>query len=115
MNPKFISGIGNIYADEILWDIGLHPLSRVEKLPKTILLKMYKAMQKILRKAILHQGDSMDDFRTLTGEKGEYQNMHKAYQRTGEKCDHRDGGIITRITIGGRSAHFCSKHQKLIL
>jgi len=113
MNPRFIAGIGNIYADEILWDIGLHPLSRVEKLSEPILLKMYKAMQEILKKAIAHQGDSMDDFRTLTGEKGEYQNMHKAYQRTGDKCDRRDGGIITRITVGGRSAHFCPKHQKL--
>jgi formamidopyrimidine-DNA glycosylase len=56
----------------------------------------------------------MDDFRTLDGKKGEFQEMHKAYQRTGDKCDRKDGGVIERIVIGTRSAHFCSKHQKLI-
>ena len=114
MDPKFIAGIGNIYADEIFWDIGLHPLSRAEKLPKQILIKMHASMQSILKKAISFNGDSMDDFRTLTGEKGEFQNMHKAYQRTGDKCSRRDGGIIRRIKINSRSAHYCSKHQKLI-
>lgn len=114
MDPKFIVGIGNIYADEILWDIGLHPLSRAEKLSRAILIKMHRATQKILKKAITLNGDSMDDYRTLTGEKGEFQELHKAYQRTGDSCERRDGGIIERIKIGARSAHYCSKHQILI-
>ncbi|HAU07570.1 MAG: Formamidopyrimidine-DNA glycosylase [Candidatus Yanofskybacteria bacterium GW2011_GWF1_44_227] len=112
MDPKFIAGIGNIYSDEILWQIGVHPLSKPENLKTAQIKSMYSAMQGILNKAIKYKGDSMDDFRTLTGEKGEYQEMHKAYQRTGDKCDKKDGGIIKRIKVGGRSAHFCSKHQK---
>ncbi len=113
MNPNFIAGIGNIYSDEILWETGIHPLSRVESIDSRKQKNIHQAMIKILNKAIKNKGDSMDDFRTLSGEKGEYQNMHKAYQRTGEKCDRRDGGIIKRIKVGGRSAHFCSRHQKL--
>jgi formamidopyrimidine-DNA glycosylase len=114
MNPKFIAGIGNIYSDEILWRAGIHPESKIERLNDKQIELIYSAMKPILKQAIKYRGDSMDDFRTLSGEMGQYQNMHKAYQRTGDKCDKRDGGIIKRIKLGGRSAHFCSKHQKLI-
>ncbi len=55
----------------------------------------------------------MDDYRTPTGEKGSYQEMEKAYQQTGKKCSKKDGGTFQRIVVGGRSAHFCPKHQIL--
>ena len=114
MDPFFIVGIGNIYSDEILWDSGFHPLSRVEKLKEKDLSKIYLSTLKILRKAISLKGDSMDDYRLPSGEKGGYQNVQKAYQQTDKKCSKKDGGIIQRIVVGARSAHFCSKHQKLI-
>jgi len=111
MDPFFIVGIGNIYGDEILWDSGYHPLSRVENLKENDFGKVYKSMIKILKKAIRYKGDSMDDYRLPSGEKGGYQNMQKAYQETGKKCKKGDGGTIQRLKVGGRSAHFCSKHQ----
>ena len=114
MDPFFIVGIGNIYSDEILWDAGLHPLSRVEKLKSKDLQSLYGSTLKILKKAVLLKGDSMDDYRLPSGEKGGYQNFQKAYQQTGKKCSRKDGGIIHRLKISGRSAHFCSNHQKLI-
>lgn len=113
MDPKFIAGIGNIYGDEILWEAGFHPLSRVEKLNDKDLKKIFDATQKVLKKAIIYKGDSMDNYRTTSGEKGEYQNIQKAYQQTNKKCGKRDGGIIKRLKIGSRSAHFCSVHQIL--
>jgi len=113
MDPFFIVGIGNIYSDEILWDSGYHPLSRVENLKEKDLEKIYKSTLKILKKAIDLKGDSMDDYRLPSGEKGGYQNVQKAYQQTNKKCSKKDGGIIQRIRVGGRSAHFCSKHQVL--
>ena len=113
MDPYFIAGIGNIYSDEILWDAGYHPLARVEKLKEKDLKKIFGSIWKILKKAIKYQGDSMDDYRLPSGEKGRYQNIQKAYQQTGKKCAKNDGGTIQRIKVGGRSAHFCSKHQKL--
>jgi len=113
MDPYFIAGIGNIYSDEILWNAGYHPLARVEKLKEKDLKKIFGSILKILKKAIQYQGDSVDDYRLPSGEKGRYQNIQKAYQQTGKKCSKNDGGVIRRIKVGGRSAHFCSKHQKL--
>lgn len=113
MDPYFIVGIGNIYADEILWQVGLHPASRVENLDKKDIKKIYTAMQDILKLSIKLKGSSMDDYRTPSGEKGSYQDIHKAYHRTGQKCLKRDGGIMARLVLGGRSGHFCPVHQVL--
>ena len=113
MDPFFIVGIGNIYSDEILWDSGFHPLSRVEKLREDDLKKIFISTQKILKKAIAAKGSSIDDYRTPSGTKGSYQEMEKAYQQTNKKCSRKDGGLIKRLKVGGRSAHFCSQHQIL--
>lgn len=113
MDPYFIVGIGNIYSDEILWLSGLHPLSRVENLSDRDLKNMFKATLIILKKAIKMKGSSNDDYRRPSGEKGSYQNIQKAYHRTGNKCAKGDGGVIERLKVGGRSAHFCPKHQLL--
>lgn len=112
MDPFVIVGIGNIYSDEILWYAGIHPLRRVEKLKERELKSVYKYMRLILKKAIAAKGDSQQDYRTLEGKFGNYQNMQKAYRLTGQKCLKRDGGIIKRIKVNNRSAHFCPVHQK---
>ena len=113
MDPAFIAGIGNIYADEILWASGLHPLSRVENLEEKEIKKIFDFMVRILKKAIKYQGSSVDDYRIPSGEKGRFQNIQNAYQKTGEKCKKKDGGVIERLKLGGRSAHFCPRHQIL--
>lgn len=113
MDPYFIAGIGNIYSDEILWEAGFHPLARVEKLKENDLKKIFDSIGKILRKAIKYQGDSIDDYRLPNGEKGHYQEIQNAYQQTAKKCKKRDGGIIQRLKVAGRSAHFCPRHQKI--
>jgi len=112
MDPFFIAGIGNIYSDEILWYSGIRPDCRVEELKESDVKRIYKHMKIVLKKAIGARGDSQQDYRTLDGEFGNYQNMTKAYQLTGEKCKKHDGGIIKRIKMGGRSAHYCPVHQK---
>ncbi len=112
MDPFFIAGIGNIYSDEILWYAGIHPLHRVEKLTAKDIAALYKYMKLVLKKAIAAKGDSQQDYRTLEGKFGNYQNMQKAYQLTGQHCQKRDGGIIKRIKINNRSAHFCPRHQR---
>lgn len=113
MDPTFIAGIGNIYADEILWSANLHPLSRAENLDKKDLKNIYSHTVRILKKAIKYKGSSMDDYRIPSGEKGSFQNLQNAYQQTGKRCKKKDGGIIERLKLGGRSAHFCPKHQIL--
>jgi len=114
MDPRFIVGIGNIYADEILWRSGLHPLSRVENLTKYDYNTILTNTKTVFVRAIKMGGSSVDDYRTSTGEAGEFQNLLNAYQRTGERCAKRDGGIIQRIMVGQRSTHFCPKHQRRV-
>jgi formamidopyrimidine-DNA glycosylase len=113
MDQEVLAGIGNIYSDEILWEASVHP----ERLPGSLtgseLKKMFTATTTILKKSITLGGDSMSDYRNIYGERGGFQNTHKVYRRTKEKCLRKGcKGIILRKVIGGRSAHFCSVHQK---
>lgn len=112
MNQEIIVGIGNIYSDEILFEAKIHPLKEVQKLKPEDLKKIYQAMKKILRRAILLRGSSMSDYRDTAGKKGRYQEIQKVYQREKEKC-YRCKSIIKRIKISGRSAHYCPACQKL--
>src|SRR3989344_2292902 len=113
MNQKIISGIGNIYSDEILSRSCVHPESVTKNIPDQILKKTFTEMKKILREAIKVGGDSTSDYRKITGEKGGFQKHHKVYRRKGEKCLYKGcRGVVERKVIRGRSAHFCNKHQK---
>jgi formamidopyrimidine-DNA glycosylase len=114
MDQEIISGIGNIYSDEILWHSGVHPEEREKNIPALKFKLMFEAMKKVLKKGIDFGGDSMSDYRNIEGLRGKFQLHHEAYQRAGEKCRKKDGGVIIRKKIGGRSAHFCPVHQKLI-
>lgn len=111
LNQRPISGIGNIYADEILWSAGVHPLRRTKSLADMEIKRIYQAMQDILNLSIKKGGTSSRNYRKPDGTEGEYYQIRKAYQRTGEKCA-RDGAKIQRIIVGGRSTHFCPGHQK---
>lgn len=113
MDQGLISGIGNIYSDEILWRSGVHPLSHPDRIPEQNLRAMFKAIKETLRKGIDFGGDSMSDYRNIKGEKGNFQNHHHAYRQIGRACTKKGcGGVIKRIIVGARSAHFCSVHQK---
>jgi formamidopyrimidine-DNA glycosylase len=112
MDQSIIAGIGNIYSDEILWQTEIHPERKIKDMKDSEFKKIFTTMQKILKKSISLGGDSMSDYINLFGEKGKFQNCHKAYRRTGEKCEKKNcKGIILRKIVNGRSAHFCSIHQ----
>lgn len=114
MDPSVIAGIGNIYSDEILWRADVHPLSIVIKIPEKNLKLMFKAMKEVLQKGIDLGGDSMSDYKNINGEKGEFQEHHRAYKRNKKPCLKKGcKGILERVVIGARSAHFCPVHQQL--
>ncbi|HVU06475.1 MAG TPA: bifunctional DNA-formamidopyrimidine glycosylase/DNA-(apurinic or apyrimidinic site) lyase [Candidatus Paceibacterota bacterium] len=116
MDHQIISGIGNIYSDEILWRAGIHPLQKIKEVPNEKWPPIWKAMKETLNKGIDFGGDSMSDYRNIHGERGKFQEKHNAYRKTGKRCAKPGcGGTIVRIKVGGRSAHFCDTHQKLIL
>lgn len=111
MDQSFVSGIGNIYADEILWFSKIHPTARAENLKEEELKTVYNSVKKVLNKALKLRGSSIDDYRDSEGKRGTYELVRRVYQREGEPCP-RCGTAIGRIKLGGRSAHFCPKCQK---
>jgi formamidopyrimidine-DNA glycosylase len=114
MDQSLISGIGNICSDEILWHVGLHPETKIKDIDDKKLQETLKKSKELLRKGVKLRGDSTSDYRDVKGEKGKFQAYHRAYQQTGEECQKRScSGKIQRKTLGGRSAHFCNKHQAL--
>ncbi len=72
MDQKVIVGIGNIYADEILFEAKIHPFKPADKLKEGEIKKIYLAMKKILKKAIVLRGTSTSDFRDTSGAAGNY-------------------------------------------
>lgn len=115
MDQSLIAGIGNIYSDEMLWESGIHPEEKVFKIPETKFKKMYLSMKPLLKRGISFGGDSTSDYRNIYGKPGKFQNKHHVYRKTGKRCERRGcPGVIIRLVVGGRSAHFCPIHQVLI-
>jgi len=112
MDQSVISGIGNIYSDEILWRAKIHPLKKIEKLSEKDLKNVFLIMKKLLKKAIVLKGESISDYRRPSGEKGEFDKERKVYRREKEKCS-RCSHSIGRIKIKSRSSYFCPFCQKL--
>jgi len=112
MDPSVIAGIGNIYADDILWSAQVHPLRRSNTIKESEAKKIFVEMRRILRKAVRLRGTSAGDYRDTAGEKGMYGRVILAYRRTGKPCK-RCQTPIHRIKVGQRSAHFCPHCQKL--
>lgn len=114
MDQTIISGIGNIYSDEMLWSSGIHPESSSSKIPRLKLYKLYDEMKKVLTKGINFGGDSMSDYRNIEGLRGNFQHHHNVYKKKGTRCVKKNcQGVIIRKVVNGRSSHFCNKHQKL--
>lgn len=113
MDQSVIAGIGNIYSDEILWRAGVHPERKVSNIKESELKLIFRAIKETLIKGIDFGGDSMSDYRKIDGLPGKFQLHHQAYRRTGQKCRGKNcKGVIERKIVNGRSAHFCSVHQK---
>lgn len=112
MDQSLVAGIGNIYSSEILWEARINPLEKIENLDSDEMRRIFNAMKKVLKLAIKMRGSSESDYRDVDGNEGGYQKVQKVYQREGEECLRKDGGIIKRIKIGQRSAFYCDVCQK---
>ena len=112
MDQKFLAGIGNIYADEILFAAGLRHDRSSETLTTQEVRRLYRAMVETLQEAIKHRGSSLADeqYRDLFGEIGEYQSQHNVYDREGKPCP-RCRTPIVRQKWQNRSTFFCPHCQ----
>jgi len=110
MDQQIISGIGNIYACEILYRVGFSPRRKAADLSPADWRCVESAMVAVLSKAIECRGTSISDWRDLFGREGEYQKELLVYGREGEVCQ-RCGGIIQRERFLGRGTWFCPDCQ----
>jgi formamidopyrimidine-DNA glycosylase len=110
LNQEVIAGLGNIYADEVLFKSGINPVTLADQLTETQIIKLHQAIIEILTKAIENGGTTFSDFLNLLGVNGNYGNVAYVYRRTGEPC-RLCGTNIERIKLGGRSTHFCPQCQ----
>jgi len=111
MDQTFISGIGNLYAAEILFRAGIHPKRAAYLLLDKEKEVLFKEMLATLKEAIAHKGSSVDQYVQLSGEPGEYAKYHKVYGRENLPCLVCKTPI-KRISLGGRGTYFCPKCQK---
>ncbi len=112
LDQTFIAGVGNIYANEALWEAGIHPLRVVGSLTDGEVKKLYKAIRHVLEVGIENRGTTLSDFVDSEGNQGGNQGFLKAHNQTGEPCQKDDGGTIKRIVVGGRGTFYCPVHQK---
>jgi formamidopyrimidine-DNA glycosylase len=114
LNQKIISGIGNIYADEVLWAAKIHPESMAKDLTPEQIKALYEAILKILFSAIERQGTSLGEnasnFHNLKGKTGTYVHQLQVYHKTNLSCFWCQTKI-TKIKLQGRSSHLCEKCQ----
>jgi formamidopyrimidine-DNA glycosylase len=111
LNQTFISGVGNIYADEALFAARIHPKTRAARLSKPRAEELYKQIRGILELSILHRGSSISNYVDADGACGNYQLQHNVYGRTNAPCP-RCGMPVKRIVLGQRSTHFCPHCQR---
>jgi formamidopyrimidine-DNA glycosylase len=110
MNQNLVAGLGNIYADEALFEARIHPLSQPGSISADKARVLFKAVRKVLRRAVNLGGTTFSDYMDLEGRPGGFLNKLRVYQHTGEPC-RRCGQAIRRIVIAGRSSHFCPRCQ----
>ena len=112
IDQKFVSGIGNIYANEILFLSKINPNKKVKLLKKNECSQIIKNSKIVLLKAIKKGGSSIRDFKNTEGSKGSFQDSFKVYQREGLNCKRiACMGIITKKVIANRSTFFCNTCQ----
>ncbi|ASP27936.1 formamidopyrimidine-DNA glycosylase [Spiroplasma corruscae] len=107
-----ISGIGNIYADEILFDAKIHPESKTNKLSLNAYNNIYESSKKILRRAIELGGSTISTYKAGHGISGKFQNELKVHLRKNEPCFVCKTNII-KIKVNGRGTYICSNCQIL--
>jgi formamidopyrimidine-DNA glycosylase len=113
LDQHFVSGIGNIYASEILFLCRINPAQKVKKLKKKDCKKIVINSRKVLSDAISKGGSSIKNFRNISGTKGDFQKLFNVYQREGLNCKRSNcRGIIQKKTISNRSTFFCNTCQK---
>jgi len=111
MDQKFIAGIGNIYASEILFKSRIHPTMMAKSISSVQIKKLIKSIKEVLYSAIKYGGSTIKDFMFNENNKGNFQNKFNVYDRHGLGC-HICKNKIQKLIINLRSTYFCSNCQR---
>lgn len=113
MNNKAVTGVGNIYANEALFNAGINPIKPSNRLDKEQCELLVNAIKNILKKAIEAGGTTIVDFKRVDGTEGKFKFALKLYGKAGEYCPRcQENHKIKRVKIGGRSTFLCPCCQK---
>jgi formamidopyrimidine-DNA glycosylase len=112
MHQQVIAGIGNIYANEILFRAGLHPDVPADRLSTARIERLFHVTQAVLQSAIACGGSSVRDFFAPDGTEGQYKQRHMVYGKEGQPCPNRCGRVIRRMQ-SERSSFYCIICQAL--
>ena len=107
MDQSVIAGIGNIYAQEVLYKAGIDPKRSVKNLSKTELDNLYGHLQSTLKSAIKHCGTTVQNYLNMNGA-GKFQKFLTVYEK--EQCPKKH--LIERIVVGGRGTYWCKRCQR---
>ena len=112
LDQKFICGIGNIYADEILWLSKIHPETAANKISKKKIKLLYINIQKVLLQSIQHHGTTIINFKFDNMKTGNYKQKLMAYGRENKSCKSCLDKKIIKIKVCSRSTFICELCQK---
>lgn len=112
MDQRFVSGLGNIYSDEVLFAAGLRHDRLSDSLSAQEVRRLYRSMREVVQDAIRFRGTTLGDeaYVDLFGKAGEFQNELKVYGRKGQAC-RRCRTPIDSVKVGGRTSYFCPQCQ----
>ncbi len=114
LDQNFVSGIGNIYANEILFFCKINPNRKAYLIKKKELKKIIINSRRVLINAIKKGGSSIRDFKNTSGKKGNFQKDFKVYNRKGLRCKRQScKGIVIKKVISNRSTFFCNYCQNI--
>lgn len=111
LDQTIISGLGNIYADEVLFASGINPLKLGTEITLDECQKIVDSSKKIIEQAIENGGTTIRSYTSSLGVEGTNQNYLQVHKREKEEC-FKCHSIIERVKVGGRSTYFCPKCQK---
>ena len=111
LDQGVVAGIGNIYADEVLWCAGLHPERRCGTVRRPGIEVLHAGIVSVLSEGVARGGSTLRDYVDTRGDRGGYLDVASVYGRTGQPC-RRCGTAIVKTTVVGRGTHLCPSCQK---
>ena len=111
LDQQIIAGVGNIYFDETLFRARIHPATRADRLDRSTVMRLRRALRAVLSEAIEAGGSTIRDYRQSDGSSGRFQNRHRVYGRAGLPC-RRCRGMIDRMILAGRGTYYCKRCQR---